>query len=107
MVKSSCSVDSRFPRHDTLLSPQGTAQQLKNLTASHSLTDLGVSETGLRECENEVVQALSNDGHPNAAGQQRDRRQACLPTGLAAAFAGCEARSAEQPADDHPLLFAD
>jgi len=25
-----------------------------------------------------------------------------LPTGLAAAFAGCEARSAEQPADDHP-----
>ncbi len=25
-----------------------------------------------------------------------------MPTGLAAAFAGCEARSAEQPADDHP-----
>ena len=43
----------------------------------------------------------------NAADQQRDRRQACLPAGLAAAFAGCEARSAEQPADDHPLLFAD
>src|SRR4030042_76831 len=39
---------------------------------------------------------------PNAADQQQDRRQACLPTGLAAAFAGCEARSAEQPGDDHP-----
>jgi hypothetical protein len=26
-----------------------------------------------------------------------------LPTGSAAASAGCEARSAEQPADDHPL----
>jgi len=38
----------------------------------------------------------------NAADQQQDRRQARLPTGLAAAFAGCEAHSAEQPADDHP-----
>jgi len=43
-----------------------------------------------------------SDEAPNAADQQQDRRQACLPTGLAAAFAGCEARSAEQPADDHP-----
>jgi hypothetical protein len=39
-----------------------------------------------------------------AADQQRDRRQACLPAGLAAAFAGCEARSAEQPAYDHPQI---
>jgi hypothetical protein len=37
-----------------------------------------------------------------AADQEQDRRQACLPKGLSAAFAGCEAQRAEQPADDHP-----
>ena len=34
-----------------------------------------------------------------AADQERDRRQTCLPTGSSAAAAGCEARSAEHPAD--------
>jgi len=35
MLNGSGSVDCRFPRHETLLSPQRTARQLKNLTASH------------------------------------------------------------------------
>jgi len=35
----------------------------------------------------------SHHSKANAADYQQDRRQACLPTGLAAAFAGCEARS--------------
>jgi len=34
-----------------------------------------------------------------AADQEQDRRQTCLPTGLSAAFAGCEALRAEQTAD--------
>jgi len=35
-----------------------------------------------------------------AADQEQDRRQACLPTGLSAASAGCEALRAEQPVDE-------
>lgn len=37
-----------------------------------------------------------------AEDKQQDRGQACLPTGFTAAFAGCEAQSAEQPADGNP-----
>jgi len=34
-----------------------------------------------------------------AADQEQDRRQTCLPEGLSAAFAGCEALRASQPAN--------
>jgi len=44
-----------------------------------------------------VIETFSTDSI--AADQERDRRQTCLPTGSSAAAAGCEARSAEHPAD--------
>ena len=36
---------------------------------------------------------------PNAADQEQDRRQTCLPEGLSAAFACCEALRASRPAN--------
>ena len=39
---------------------------------------------------------------PNAADQEQDWRQACLPTGLSAAYACCEALRAELQADGNP-----
>jgi hypothetical protein len=37
-----------------------------------------------------------------AADQEQDRRQTCLPEGLSAASACCEALRAEQQGDDNP-----